>query len=228
MEEMIQRNSNCFERSRIKHRSHFSKEQQQQQRQNQNNKTMIGSLLLVFFALSVPVRAQSDCSNSESLTIGGSSIVGSTTGNSVSVLNFCPFQGRDPSNPVAWYTVTGEGRMTTVSTCYDSTNFQSSIMIFEESKNKCEGNSIQSNNGGCAGGDLGDGCELANGASVTFAAKQGVSYWVLVSGREAMFGPDQGTFRIRATQGEAIPPPTPAPTPQRTRAPTPAPTPAVS
>jgi hypothetical protein len=103
-----------------------------------------------------------------------------------------PFCGTSvTSGKGVWYSFTGSGTETTVSTCNPGTNFDTKVLVYEGS---CESLSC------VAGND--DDCGLQS--SVTFESTEGVTYYVLVTGFSSF---SDGDFVLSLSCAAPPPPP---------------------
>ncbi len=115
-----------------------------------------------------------------------SSTLGITTGSSPDYAPTC--DGVDDDSPGVWYTLIGNGRLLTASTCNSVTSYNTRLSVY------C---------GGCGGRECiaasDDSCDQRS--QVSWCAAPGTIYHVLVHGASGATGP----FRLEVSEGETCP-----------------------
>lgn len=134
-------------------------------------------------ALDCAPPANDTCEGAEPLAMGESVTayngLAQTNDDTDSCAGITPYHGM-------WYTVVGDGGQITVSTCNDTTSFDTVIQVF------CDCPYL-----GCVNGDD-DAC--ASSSEVSWCSESGKTYYVLVGG----YGEDEiGYFKLSATPGES-------------------------
>lgn len=137
-------------------------------------------IFLFAFPLSQNAFAQNDdCANATTISPGGGPWTASTVGADPDTVPFCSPVGNSNGGGL-WYKVEGTGQKFWLSTCNDSTNFDTEMRVY---KGDC-------NNLVCVGSSddvLPDSC-----SEVAWCTQDGYWYYILVTGHQG----DEGTFQL--------------------------------